>query len=620
MVTIVLKIILCSGILLGLYHLFLAKEKTFTFNRYYLISALLFSLCIPFATIETKEAVEEIPSTVFVESIEKPVETQIVTPEENFDYTKALLIGYCIVSGILIFKIGYSIIKIKKLKGRKIKYQNRTVFLLKQDFAPFSFWNTIYLSETYFKDFKIEDSVFRHEEIHVKQKHSLDILFVEVLKAVFWINPLIWFYKKAMVNNHEFLADESVISQNKNIKKYQELILQEILKQQNLPLIHQFNFNNTKKRFIMMNNKNSKFANAKKYLAIPAFAALAVLFAERVYAKDDVEQKSNSKIAASSKNQSTTHSEAYRQFVKIIEKYNQIVKDQDYEKFSKEVPRDEQIQLADFYLKFNSKDIIETQVHVTYAEINREIPTSSQLNKFIDTKYNISLDGKVVENKVLKNYKNTDFYSVYILKVIPTNPDYGKYEYGVVLYTNSYAKKYNAAKNIRIGFKASDEELEFLQLRKDTITPKTTIDVKLVEIKDTYSDINSTSVRIVGGGTVEAGSTAVEGVAADLVPAEYPGGINELRKKVSKNFNSVIFGETNGLVRSTITFVVDKNGSIRDLKAEGENEKFNNEVLRVAKEANENVTWKPATKDGEPVAYRYNLPIAMQFTAYNKTQ
>lgn len=64
-------------------------------------------------------------------------------------------------------------------------YQNRNVFLLKQDLAPFSFWNTIYLSETYFKDPKIEDSVFLHEEIHVKQKHSLDILFVEVLKAIF---------------------------------------------------------------------------------------------------------------------------------------------------------------------------------------------------------------------------------------------------------------------------------------------------------------------------------------------------------------------------------------------------------------------------------------------------
>jgi bla regulator protein BlaR1 len=286
MLTIVLKIILCSGVLLGLYYLFLAKEKTFTFNRFFLISALVFSLCIPFVNIETKQAEKEIPETGFIEGNEQPIETQIVIPEENFDFTKALFITYCIVSMILILKIGYSIIKIKTLKGRKIKYQNRNIFLLKQDLAPFSFLNTIYLSETYFKDSKIENSVFLHEEIHVKQKHSLDILFVEILKAVFWINPFIYFYKKEMINNHEFIADERVIKQNKNIRKYQELILQEVLKQQNLPLIHQFNFNNTKKRFIMMTRKNSKFAKVKNYLAIPAFVVLAIVFAEKTYAKE----------------------------------------------------------------------------------------------------------------------------------------------------------------------------------------------------------------------------------------------------------------------------------------------------------------------------------------------
>jgi hypothetical protein len=475
---IVLKIILCSGVLLGLYHLFLAKEKTFIFNRFYLIAALLFSICIPFATIETKEVVKEIPATVFAEGNEQVIETQIVTPHESFDYTKALLIGYCIVSGILILKIGYSVIKIKKLKGRKIKYQNRTVFLLKQDLAPFSFWNTIYLSETYFKDSKIENSVFLHEEIHVKQKHSLDILFVEILKAIFWINPFIYFYKKAMVNNHEFIADNSVISKNKNIKSYQELILQEILKQQNLPLIHQFNFNNTKKRFIMMTNKNSKFAKVKNYLAVPVFAVLAIVFAEKTYAKETSE--------------------------------------------------------------------------------------NSNLNIF--------------------QQKNT------------------------LLKTNSNNEKRIKNEKIEIGFNA----VGYNDIKKDTISPSKNINAKVAEVKTISEKGDSKPIQDI--------STAVEGVAADLVPAEYPGGVNELRKKVSKNFNSTIFGETNGLVRSTITFVVDKNGSIRDLKAEGENEKFNNEVFRVTREANENITWKPATKDGDPVAYRYNLPIAMQFTAFNKAQ
>lgn len=595
---IVLKIILCSGILLGLYHLFLAKEKTFTFNRFYLIAALLFSLCIPFATIETKEAVKEIPATVFVEGNEQPIEAQIVTPQESFDYTKALLIGYCIVSGILILKIGYSIIKIKKLKGRKIKYQNRTVFLLKQDLAPFSFWNTIYLSETYFKDSKIEDSVFLHEEIHVKQKHSLDILFVEVLKAVFWINPFIWFYKKAMINNHEFIADESVISKNKNIKSYQELILQEILKQQNLPLIHQFNFNNTKKRFIMMNNKNSKFAKVKNYFAVPAFAVLAIVFAEKTYAKENTENLNQEKENVISDVFSNDPLSEYNQ---IIKKYGNLVEQKKYAEFDKVISLSDRAKLKELYFQLTKEQRDETPLYFFDVKKSERVNVSQkQLDDFMNSKkYGLWIDGKKTNNQDLKKYKPEDFSHESVSKRYPNaiskkNPE----PYQVNLMTNKYFQDYrNEKEKIFMGFKAK----AFIK-GKDTIPVKRNTDNRLE--KKTVQDI----------------STAVEGVAADLVPAEYPGGVNELRKKVSKNFNSAIFGETSGLVRSTITFVVDKNGSIRDLKAEGENEKFNNEVFRVTKEANENITWKPATKDGEPVAYRYNLPMAMQFAAYKKTQ
>jgi beta-lactamase regulating signal transducer with metallopeptidase domain len=89
--------------------------------------------------------------------------------------------------------------------------------------------NTIYISKDYFKDGNIENSIFLHEEIHVKQKHTADVLFTEILKILLWFNPFIYFYKRAMVTNHEFIADEQVIYNNKNIKSYQELILKKFL-------------------------------------------------------------------------------------------------------------------------------------------------------------------------------------------------------------------------------------------------------------------------------------------------------------------------------------------------------------------------------------------------------
>lgn len=474
---IVLKIILCSGILLGLYHLFLVREKTFTFNRFYLIAALLFSLCIPFATIETKEVVKEIPATVFVEGNEQPIEAQIATPQESFDYTKALLIGYCIVSGILILKIGYSVIKIKKLKGRKIKYQNRTVFLLKQDLAPFSFWNTIYLSETYFKDSKIENSVFLHEEIHVKQKHSLDILFVEILKAIFWINPFIYFYKKAMVNNHEFIADDSVISKNKNIKSYQELILQEILKQQNLPLIHQFNFNNTKKRFIMMHNKNSKFAKVKNYLAVPAFAVLALVFAEKTYAKKSVENLNQEKENVISNVFSNDPLSEYNQ---IIKKYGNLLEQKKYAEFHKAVSLSDRAKLHDLYFQLTKEQRATTPLFFmnTPKKLAKTKVTQSNINDFMDSKkYGLWIDGKKTKNQELKNFKPEDFSNHFVSKRYPNaiskqNPE----PFQLNMMTNKYFEEYlKKDEAVHMSFK-----IKAIIKGKDTIPIKKNVDENIV--------------------------------------------------------------------------------------------------------------------------------------------
>ena len=146
METIILKIILCSGIVLGLYYLFLAKEKTLTFNRFYLLLGLIFSYTIPFVLIETKEIAKD-KTVLFIEQ-ETPIQIlqdSATVKVETFDYTQLLLIIYFVISGILIVKMLYSIIKIKTLKGRKIIYQNRNVVLLKKEIAPFSFFSTIYI-------------------------------------------------------------------------------------------------------------------------------------------------------------------------------------------------------------------------------------------------------------------------------------------------------------------------------------------------------------------------------------------------------------------------------------------------------------------------------------------
>ena len=109
----------------------------------------------------------------------------------------------------------------------------------------------------------------------------MDLILIEILKTVSWFNPAIYFYRKAIVTNHEFLADEVVLSQNNDIISYQKLILDELISEKIL-FTHPFNLHNTKKRIVMMTNKLTKIAKLKSYLTLPISALLFFAFVEKV--------------------------------------------------------------------------------------------------------------------------------------------------------------------------------------------------------------------------------------------------------------------------------------------------------------------------------------------------
>lgn len=284
METVILKISLCSSLLIAIYYLFLQKEKMFRFNRFYLLAALVFSYVIPFVKINLP-AISERKNQLIFEEISTQKLIQKTNQASDFNWINLILIIYILVSIVLVFKSLISIGKILKLKGIDINYKGQKVKLIEKDLSPFSFWNKIYLSKKHFED-QIDHRIFLHEKTHLIQKHSLDLILVEVLQAISWFNPAVYFYKKAIKDNHEFLADEVIVSKEFNIKDYQNLILAEVLNAQNLSLVNQFNFNNTKKRFIMMTTKRSKLEKFKKLFAVSAFAGLSILFVQKVYASE----------------------------------------------------------------------------------------------------------------------------------------------------------------------------------------------------------------------------------------------------------------------------------------------------------------------------------------------
>lgn len=92
--------------------------------------------------------------------------------------------------------------------------------------------------------------------------------------------------------------------------------------------------------------------------------------------------------------------------------------------------------------------------------------------------------------------------------------------------------------------------------------------------------------------------------------ATFPGGANEFRNLISKNFR-IKKVKIKGLAKCDITFVVDRDGTVTDIKAIGENESFNQEAIRAISKIK--TKWSPATINGTNVRYRYKVPLKMVF-------
>ncbi|MEI3788800.1 MULTISPECIES: M56 family metallopeptidase [unclassified Chryseobacterium] len=297
MFIIVLKMVLCSSVCIAVYYLFLEKEKMYRFNRFYLLVSLIFSLVIPFISITVQPPKTVNKSEIIFEDAAQQI-IQAQPAQEIFDWINLIWFIYGAVALFLLIKSILSIIAIRNVQGEKMIYQNYTVKVAHENLPPFSFWNTIYLGKSYIKNNIIDPRIFLHEKNHIDQKHSIDLIFIDILKIFTWFNPILHIYKKAIITNHEFLADEAVLNRKYDIKEYQNLILDEIINIQNPPLTHSFNFNNTKKRFIMMTKKKSRFTVLKKMAGITTLIAATALFAERTYAVNPIAPYNPQKVGA----------------------------------------------------------------------------------------------------------------------------------------------------------------------------------------------------------------------------------------------------------------------------------------------------------------------------------
>lgn len=277
MITYLLKSGLLLVIFYAVYKLLLENEKMFRFNRIYLLGSIIFSLIIPLQLFSIKSFFLTKVKVIQLNEI-MIVTNKAILDKVNYNEILAdfLIISYAIIAGILVFRFVRNVYsfynRIKKSKVEIIEGQK--MVLTKESILPHSFWNAVFVNYEDFKNGKIPSELIAHEKAHLEQKHTLDILFVEVLQIVFWFNPVFVLYKKAIKLNHEFLADEAVNKQFGEVRNYQNLLLGFASQKDTISLASNINYLITKKRLLMMTKKESP---TKIFLKISSVTAVYLL-------------------------------------------------------------------------------------------------------------------------------------------------------------------------------------------------------------------------------------------------------------------------------------------------------------------------------------------------------
>lgn len=291
-----------SGVSLTLfalvYMLFLRKETFFRTNRLFLLFSVLFSLLLPLLVIPVLAPQPVLLPEVTVTPYRNLLETVLVERQrfsgnvEQFVISSRLIVNIWL-SGVLVMLV-ISLFRVRQIlliirKGKVTDAGDMKMVLNGRESNPFSFLNYLFIPEDY-AQIPGYDRIVYHEQEHIRQGHTYDLLLLDILLVFQWFNPFIWLLKRAVRENHEYLVDRAVLRAGMTPAEYKKLLLSEVVGSQ-VFAAHHFNYSLLKNRFKMMTKLPSRKAAGIKILSgIVIALALVVVFA--------CEKKTSTKLEA----------------------------------------------------------------------------------------------------------------------------------------------------------------------------------------------------------------------------------------------------------------------------------------------------------------------------------
>lgn len=285
----------CLAILYLAYHFLLRKEKSFQYNRFYLLAAIFFSVSFPLFEIDFNP--ENTPAVLnSIHQVGNEVGNEpIIEADRAYSYTitaqseRPFLLWW---EALLVLYVGGALISLMKLllQLRSFKEiiwfkRHRTRYKVKEDYffvktdgsmPTFSFFKYLFWDNTSELTSLEKQQVMDHEMVHIKEKHSYDVMFIELLKVVFWFNPFMYLYKLLLEESHEYLADRKVALEIGK-EAYSRLLVKTVFKKMGLEYGSYFGKNQTVKR-VQMLTKNKEINFLRLFIPIPLIALLFFIF------------------------------------------------------------------------------------------------------------------------------------------------------------------------------------------------------------------------------------------------------------------------------------------------------------------------------------------------------
>ena len=298
----ILKLSVALAAVYIFYLLVLRRLTFYNWNRWYLLGYTILTFLIPFINItpilESNEwsdirIINWIPAITENDSLQN-IQNNAVT---NISVWNIMILLFFSGMLILLARLVIQFISFYRMKKRAKPFAESglTIYQVNENIIPFSFGSSIFINQQLHSEEELRE-IIRHEFVHVKQNHSIDIIWGELLCLINWYNPFAWLLKKAIRQNLEFIADNKVVQNGIDKKEYQYLLLKVIGNSQ-YSIATQFNFSSLNKRIAMMNKtKSARLPSGQVFIPGPRTCDHSSCIQKFIY-DDSTNAKTNMPVA-----------------------------------------------------------------------------------------------------------------------------------------------------------------------------------------------------------------------------------------------------------------------------------------------------------------------------------